>query len=67
MNLRLAEVRKFLGAASGAAAVLVAQGILDGTAENYVTGVLAALTAAVVYLLPNDTSLDREADRLLSR
>jgi hypothetical protein len=52
--VKLAEIRKFLGAAAGAAAVVVSAGLLDGTAEKWTTGLIAAATAFVVYLLPND-------------
>lgn len=52
---RLAEIRKCLGALSGAAMTAVAAGLLSGTAERWTTGILATLTAAVVYRLPNDT------------
>ena len=51
--MKLAEARKAVTAASGAAATLVSVGLLSGTAEKWTTGVLAALTAALVYAVPN--------------
>lgn len=52
----LRKVRKFLGAASGAAAIVIADGLIDGTAATWTTSVLAAATAAVVYLIPNEAA-----------
>lgn len=49
----LAETRKAIAAASGAAAVLAAQGLLTGPVENWTTGLLAAATAALVWWVPN--------------
>jgi hypothetical protein len=48
-----AGIRKFIAAASGAAATMVTAGLLSGTAERWTTGILAAATAAAVYLVPN--------------
>lgn len=50
---KLAELRKAIAAASGAVAELVSVGLLSGAAERWTTGVLAAATAACVYLVPN--------------
>jgi hypothetical protein len=55
--MHLAEVRKFLGALAGAAAVAVSAGLLSGDAERWATGAIAVATAFVVYLLPNDPAL----------
>jgi hypothetical protein len=52
-RITFAQVRKFVMAASGAAAVLASQGLLSGQVENWVTGSLSALTAALVFLVPN--------------
>lgn len=49
------DARKALAAASGAAAELVSLGLLHGTTEKWTTGVIAAATSALVYLLPNGT------------
>lgn len=49
----LAECRKFVAAASGAASEAVALGLLHGQAQQWVTGALAVATAALVYALPN--------------
>ena len=51
--MKLVEVRKAVAAATGAAATLVSVGLLNGTAEKWTTGVLAAATAGLVYLVPN--------------
>jgi len=45
--------QKFLAAASAAVAVIVADGLVDGTAEKWTTGIVAALGAALVYFVPN--------------
>jgi hypothetical protein len=50
---KLAEIRKALAAASGAAAEAVSLGLLSGTAEKWTTGVIAVLTAASVYFVRN--------------
>lgn len=47
------RIRKSLVAIFGLAATLVAAGVLDDTTEAIVTGVLAAATAAGVYVVPN--------------
>ena len=51
--MKLAELRKAITAASGAVAELVSVGLLPGAVEHWTTGVLAAATAALVYLVPN--------------
>jgi hypothetical protein len=65
-RVTLAQVRKAVTAASGAASVLVAQGLLAGRVENWVTGSLAAATAALVYLVPNapPTAEQRREDEI---
>lgn len=55
--MKLAEVRKFLTAATGAVATAVSMGLVSGTAEHWITGVLAvAATALAVYYVPNAAS-----------
>lgn len=49
----MAHIRKFLVAACGMAATLVAAGVLDDTTEAIVTGLLGVATAAGVYVVPN--------------
>lgn len=44
---------KAITAACGLAATLLATGVLDGTAEAVVAGLLAAATTAGVYTVPN--------------
>lgn len=51
--MKLVEVRKFLAALTGAAAVAITAGLISGTAERWTTGVLAVATAFIVYLVPN--------------
>ena len=48
------RIRKALVGAAGLAATLVAAGVLDDNTEAIVTGVLAALTAAGIYAVPNE-------------
>lgn len=60
LSLFATQARKFLAAASGAVAQLVAFGLLDGDVEKWVSGILAALTAAAVYLIPNGDTVARE-------
>ena len=48
-----AEMRKFLAATSGAVGEAVSLGLLTGSAEKYVTGGIAVLTAVAVVLIPN--------------
>jgi len=52
MNL-LVDARKFLAALTGAAAVAVSAGLLNGTAQRWTVGGLAVATAFVVYLVGN--------------
>lgn len=52
----LIDARKFVAALSGAAAEAISLGLLTGTTERWVTGILAVATAALVYLLPNGKS-----------
>lgn len=44
---------KFLTALAGAAAQVVALGLVDGTAEQWLTVAISVLTAAAVYMVPN--------------
>lgn len=48
-----ARIAKFLTAVAGAGAQLVALGLIDGTAENVVSVAIGVLTAAAVFLVPN--------------
>lgn len=52
--MRLGEVRKALGAAGAALAVVVAQGVLPAPWQGYVTCAAAVLGVLAVYQLPND-------------
>lgn len=51
--MNLANIRKFLAAAAGAAAEAVSVGLLSGTAEKWTVGVIAVATALLVGLVPN--------------
>lgn len=49
----LSEIRKALVSIAGVAALLIATGLLHGTAETVVNAILAVLTAVGVYVTPN--------------
>jgi len=48
-----ARIAKFLTALAGAAAQLVALGLVDGTTQGVLTVAISVLTAAAVFLVPN--------------
>ena len=48
-----ARIAKFLTALAGAAAQAVTLGLISGTARSWATVVIGVLTAAAVYLVPN--------------
>lgn len=48
-----ARIAKFLTALAGAGAQIIALGMVDGTAENVVSVTIGILTAAAVFLVPN--------------
>lgn len=48
------QARKFLAALAALVGVLIANGLLDGSAAKWVTGVIAALGAFLVFYVPND-------------
>jgi hypothetical protein len=48
-----ARIAKFLTALAGAAAQLVALGLIDGPAENIAAVAIGVLTATAVFLVPN--------------
>lgn len=50
----MTQVRKFLAALTGAAAVAASEGILSGDLQHWVSSGLAVATAFVVYYVPND-------------
>ena len=54
--MKLARYRKFLVALAGVLAQAVNQGLVEGTAAQWVTIILAALTAAGVVATPNEKS-----------
>jgi len=48
-----ARIAKFLTALAGAAAQAISLGLVDGDARNWVTVIIGVVTAAAVYLVPN--------------
>jgi hypothetical protein len=54
VRLTVGQVRKALGAAAAAAAVVVAQGVLPEPWQSWVTCAAAVLGVLAVYQLPND-------------
>lgn len=58
----LAEARKAIAAATGAVAIIVSTGALNGTAETLVNTILALASAVVVYLVRNDTPAEALAN-----
>lgn len=56
MTQWLIDARKFLGALAGAAAVAISSGLISGTAERWTTGVIAVVTAFIVWLVPNGST-----------
>lgn len=52
-KLSLSECRKAIVAVGGFAASLIALGVLQGSVAQIVTAVIAGLTAAGVYTVPN--------------
>lgn len=48
------RIAKFLTALAGAGAQLLALGLIDGPAENVVSIAIGVLTAAAVFLVPNE-------------
>lgn len=47
------SIAKFLTALAGAGAQILALGLIDGPAEQWVTIAIGVLTAAAVFLVPN--------------
>ena len=50
---KFSEYNKFITALLAAAGVIAASGLLDGRAEAWVQAIIAAVGAALVYLVPN--------------
>ena len=48
-----ARIAKFLTALAGAAAQVISLGLVSGDAQNWVAVVIGVVTAAAVYLVPN--------------
>lgn len=51
------RVAKFLAALAGAAAQLVAAGVVDGDTQRWLSQLVGILTAAAVFLVPNSTGV----------
>jgi hypothetical protein len=60
-GLSLGQIRKFIAAVAGLAAIALTQGLIEGTAAKWVAIILAFATAAGVYVLPNDPTKTRPA------
>lgn len=52
-RIRIADVRKFLVAAVGAAGEAVSLGLLHGSAERWTTIGIGVATALLTYVVPN--------------
>lgn len=63
LSALLVDAREGLAAAGGAAGLLVADGLLSGQVEHWVTGVIAAATAGIVALLNAPTVKGRRRRR----
>lgn len=50
------EAKKFIAAAAGVVGILVSTGLLSGQTEHWVTVAIGAVTAVLVYLVPNSTA-----------
>lgn len=49
----MARIAKFLTALAGAGAQILNLGLVDGEAQHWITVVVGVVTAAAVYLVPN--------------
>jgi len=49
----MSRYAKFISAALAALGVIVSAGVLDGDAQEWASSIVAALGAALVYLIPN--------------
>lgn len=47
------EAKKFIAAAAGVVGILVSTGLLSGQTEHWVTVAIGAVTALLVYFVPN--------------
>lgn len=52
----MAQYSKFYAALAAFVGVLIANGLLTGAVANWTSGIIAAVGAALVYLVPNTTS-----------
>lgn len=50
------EAKKFVAAIAGVAGILISTGFLSGQTEHWVTVAIGAVTAVLVYLVPNSTA-----------
>lgn len=55
----MAKYSKFISALLAAAGVFASSGLLSGTSETVLNTVIAAVGAALVYLLPNASAAKR--------
>lgn len=52
--MKIAQVAKFLTALAGALAQALTLGLVTGTARSWATIIIGVLTAAAVFLVPNE-------------
>lgn len=52
----LKRIAKFVAALAGVAAQVVASGLVDGAAREWMSQGIAILTAVAVFLVPNETA-----------
>lgn len=57
---KIAQYQKFLAALTAAIGILISQGLLAGTAEAVVNGVIGFVGALLVALLPNAQPLNQK-------
>lgn len=60
--MTLPSIAKFLTALAGAAAQVVSLGLATGTARNALTVAISVLTAAAVFLVPNQPPATARVD-----
>lgn len=63
----MAKYSKFITALLAAAGVFASSGLLTGTAQLVLTTVIAAVGAALVYLVPNAPAAERRTGQVFDR
>ena len=62
----MSRYAKFISAALAALGVIVSAGVLDGDAQEWASSIVAALGAALVYLIPNTPPAGEPSDPTVS-